>query len=539
MKKFIVAVAVILLALVLPIPSAFAQSTSLLQQEREGATVEPMSPEQLESLGDPLFNLVLKERTDVTNLAELEKLIKGDDGQEQVFVVSEQIEDPSPTVGGRPASRRAIITFSGENQGQTLQPNLMFSLGFNSQEFPNLQPIEALSWDEEREQFNYYKLDTQGTPGRLSWKFRNSSVRADTLSNEQRRGTCLQCHINGAPVMKELPFPWNNWHSFHDQADYLKSVWQVSNDSRIADSLAGADALETEVIIPAIDRFNGAKIKQSIEGTGEITEGKRLLRPLFATTEFNLISSREQVGNLHPFSSFSAAGPFAPVKIPNSFFLNANLIGENDVFTKIQGLGVAEAKSFEEFTSVTEDEYRKLVSESNLKLGGRPGDANFAWFVPEPSQVDNSLVDGLIAQGIVTPEFVAAVMAIDLETPIFSSERAALLEFVPDRFSVEPLNGSNDDLTQKVIAALERENPPSDSSAGQFLELLKSDDPLTILRERVIAYQNSTRDKLTNPQTRPAELKHLFDLAIARRRAVKDDTTLRSLDEFGLLFPLP
>ncbi|KAF3885126.1 MULTISPECIES: hypothetical protein [Nostocales] len=544
---------------------AFAQAAPVplgLEQRQEGANVQPVASSTLSSLGDPLFNLVLKEHADVTNLAEIENLIKGQQGQERTFVVDETIVDSKPTVSGQPASRRAVLTFTGNNQGQRLDRNVMLSVFFNSETFPDVQSIEALGWDGQRGRYNYYKLDQQGTPGRLSWKFRNSSVQADLLQPAQRSGTCLQCHINGAPVMKELAFPWNNWHSFAFNANYLKLDWKAGNNSRIAQSLSGAETLETNFILPAINQFNEKRIEESIArnndgspitnsgGSQQVIQGKRLLRPLFDTTEFNLISSNQQVGNLHPFASTPTPGPFADVQIPNTFFLNANLIGGNSPSIS-QGLGISESLNFSNLAKVKPEEYRQLLAQSGVRLDGKPGDANFAWFVPEASHVDNSAIAQLMNKGVMTPEFVAAVMAVDLETPVFSEKRQELLQFIPEQFSFQPLQtGTNplsvkrfpDDLTRKVIAAIEQANPSSDSTAGEFLALLKNDNPLQVLKERVQAYSNSIDQKLNKNDraTRQAELKRLYDLVIARRRSVISDPVLAAINETGdALLPVP
>ena len=564
MHKLITAAIVFLLSFFMSTKLALAQaaSVSLLEQRTEGATVQQIAQSTLSSLGDPIFKLVLKDHADVTNLAEIEKLIKGEQGQEQTFVVDEKIVDTRPTIGNQPAARRAVLTFTGRNQGEQLDRNAMLSVFFNSENFPDVQFLEALGWDGSRGRYNYYKLDQQGTPGRLSWKFRNSSVQADLLQPAQRAGTCLQCHVNGAPVMKELAFPWNNWHSIAFNASYLKSSWKVgTNSPRIAQNLGDAYALETNFIIPAINQFNEKKIDESVarssgspvinpNGTQQVIRGKRLLRSLFDTTEFNLISSNQEVGNLHPFSSTPTSGPFANVQIPNTFFLNANLISGGTPATQ-QGLSIAESLRFTNIAQVQPEEYRQLLNRSGVKLDGKPGDANFAWFVPEPGQVDNSMVEQLMKRGVVTPEFVAAVMAIDLETPVFSQERKKLLEFIPEQFNFQPLQpGTNplnikrhpDDLTQKVIAALEGQNPASDSTAGQFLAILKSNNPLQVLKERVQAYLNSVDQKLnkSDQATRQAELTRLYDLAIAKRRTILSDPVLAALNETGNeLFPVP
>ncbi|ARV57429.1 hypothetical protein BZZ01_01200 [Nostocales cyanobacterium HT-58-2] len=560
MHRLITVAITLLLSFLLSTKLAYAQAApvSLLEQKREGAKVEQIPSSTLATLGDPLFKLVLKDHADVTNLAEIEKLIKGAAGREETFVVDETIVDTRPKIGTQPATRRAVLTFTGRNQGEQLDRNVMLSVFFNSENFPDVQAIEALGWDGQRGRYNYYKLDNQGTPGKLSWKFRDSSVQADLLQPAQRTGTCLQCHVNGAPVMKELALPWNNWHSISFAASYLKSNWKVgTNSPRIAQNLGGAERLETNFIAPAINEFNDKRINESIaqnngspvtnpNGSQQVTKGKRLLRPLFVTTEVNLISSNQQVGSLHPFGNTPTPGPFGDVKIPNTFFLNANLINGSGP-QSVQGLSLGDSLKFSDIAVVKPEEYRQLLNRSGVQLGGKAGDANFAWFVPEPSHVDNSLVDQLLERGVVTPEFVAAVMAIDLETPVFSSKRQELLQFIPEQFNFQPLQSGTkprhpDDLTQKVIAALEAAKPTSDSAPGQFLAILKNSNPLQVLRERVQAYSNSIDQKLnkSNQATRQAELKRLYDLAIARRKAVLDDPVLTALNETGNeLFPVP
>ena len=515
----------------------------LFEQERDGAPVRPLSPDRLAELRDPFFNLVLRDHAEVFNLARIEALITANSGEEQTFVVSELIESESPGSPNRPATRRAVLTFSGENQGETLDRNIMMSVFFNANRFPDIQNIEALGWDSQQERYNYYKLDQQGT-GNFSWKFRGSSVGADQLSPRQRAGTCLQCHINGAPVFKELPFPWNNWHSFQDQASYLRTRWPVGQNPRIRTNLRGAEELETKVIVPAIHQFNTTQIEANIDqtsnqGINQALDGQRLLRPLFTTTEFNLISSGEQVGGLHPFSEL-APGPFNDVRVPNSFFLNADLIGGNGP-AAIQGLQIPEANRFSDAVLVEPDEYRQLIANAQVKLGGQEGDANFAWFTPQASQIDNDWVDQLLTKGIVTPEFVAAVLAIDLETPFLSTAREELLRFIPEQFTFTPLDQQShpDNLTQQVIAALETENPADGSTAAEFLTLLRSDNPVDILQARVADYRNRLVSLLADPTTRFSELTRLYDLAIAHRQAIRDSRSLRPLDEFGLLFPLP
>ncbi len=294
---------------------AFAQdSAALLRQDANASPVRPLTPEERSELGDPFFNLVLKEGADATSLSEVEALIQPSASQRHTFVVEEHIADSAPGQG-----RRAVLTYSGVNGSERLNTNVMLSVLFNSEQFPDQQPIEALGWDDERGRYNYYKLDRQGTD-RPSWKFRGSSEGADAMTVSQRSGTCMQCHINGAPVMKELLRPWNNWHSLDFPVTYLQGFqtgdtlpWKVSQDSKLrGDRLSGAETLERLVISP-IRKFNRARIAQLIRhddsgqpvtdanGFQEVTDGKALLKPLFTTTEYNIISADRIPSGLHPF----------------------------------------------------------------------------------------------------------------------------------------------------------------------------------------------------------------------------------------------
>lgn len=551
----------LLLTLALASKPAFAQIPIgvLLQQKSNSSPVELLTPQQQAALADPLFNLVLKDHADTINLSTLEDLIQPDKTKRQTFVVDEKIADP--TTG---QSRRSVLTYSGSNGTELLNSNVMLSVSFNSNQFPDRQAIEAWGWDKKQGRYNYYKLDTQGTSS-LSWKFRGSSDNADKLTVVERNGTCMQCHINGAPIMKELLRPWNNWHSQDFPATYLQassvSPWSVARDNKIDGRLGDAYTFERLITAPIRD-FNRIKISKRLEldntgqpiadsdGLQKVIDGKTLLKPLFATTEYNIISADRILSGLHPFPVITTDGPAENVKIPNSFFLNANLISGGTPL-QYKGLEIRDSQTFDDVAELTSNEYKDLVIQSQVKLGGsKPGDAAFAWLVPEPSHIDNDLVDRLMQQGIVTPEFVSAVMAIDLETPILSEKRQKLLDLIPNEFRFKPLNGADplttkrhpDELTQTVVSKLESLSPSSSSPEGDFLEILKSSDPRKILGDRVKDYRSRLANNLdkSNPSLRQAELKRLYDLAISRRQTVVMDANLSALNETrDLLLPLP
>ena len=122
----------------------------------------------------------------------------------------------------------------------------------------------------------------------------------------------MACHINGAPIMKELAEPWNNWYSPRFPASYLlPSVtldqrWPVATDDRFRkERLRIAEELET-TMLSSVSQFNTHRIDRAwaatpsgkpktVNGMMTVIDGRRLLGPLFVTTEVNLVISFQKV----------------------------------------------------------------------------------------------------------------------------------------------------------------------------------------------------------------------------------------------------
>ncbi len=144
-----------------------------------------------------------------------------------------------------------------------------------------------------------------------------------------------------------------------------------------------------------------------------------------------------------------------------------------------------------------------------------------------------------------SPDFVAAVLAVDFENPIFSERRRGLLDLVPDSFTVTPGEAYPEKLSRQLIAAIESKSPPADSPEAEFLAVLKTPSPLQELKSRVAAYRNRLSQKLGDATTRQAELQRLLDLLIVRRKLVENFPDpahfpmFGSLIESGALLPLP
>jgi Putative peptidoglycan binding domain len=389
-----------------------------------------------------------------------------------------------------------------------------------------------MGWDDSQSRFNYYKFDQSGGETAPSWKFRGSSKDADTLTVAGRQNTCMQCHIDGGTVMKELFLPWNNWNSFSAPANYLtrgNGNWAVAQaaNSPLKD-LGGAEQLESAVILPTTTRFNERRINALLSADRQtITDARRLLRPLFTTTEFNIISS-STLSPLHPFSKPSSSVG-NDISVPANFFLNSSLI-QNE-------LGIT--ANFFDFSSLSTADYAHLVRQTKTSLGGsQPGDNNFAWFVPEPSFMDTDFVSQLIQKEIVPRQFVAAALAVDLENPVLSSDRAKLWDakVIPAQFKT----GAQNDLVAQTIRNLQALQPANGTPEATFLQLLRSPNAVAALQDRVNQYVNRESQRLdltkgATRKTRSDEWIRLYKLMLQRRDAVANDPVLKSLNERGTL----
>lgn len=554
--KWTLAFAVLLLQAV----GAWGQVTTLkFKQERDGDAVKVLSNAESATLGDSLFQLLLKENAGESTLDGILGKLQPAADKRRLFVVHEKIASEKP----EGAFRRGVVAFNGTNGGESLQGNVMLSIGVGADGKVG-GDIEAWGWDNHRGRYNYYKLDELGAAeGKRVWKFRGSSENADLMSAGERKGTCLQCHTTGAPVMKELLFPWNNWHgkvgtafkaNYLDPKSTHPAKWPAAT-TPLFERLAGAEELETDHLIPAFKRFNESRVNALLlreDGTGNrlltngrltLTGANRLLRSLFVPTEVNLLSSRDGSG-FHPFGATTDFLPDKQILLPEDFFLHTSLIGG--------GLQLVSAKKFSTFAKLKQSENKALVEKFTLRLNGKPGDAHFAWLVPTPSFIDTDMADRLMKLGAVTPHFLAAVLAVDLEEPLFSAKRAELLKLLPERLEFTPLpegtdptsvprDTEKDQLTKAVIAKIDAANPTPGSPADELRTLLKEPDAVKALDKKCQAYAARVETALNTPATRPAELERLFAVLVARRKAMLNNPLFAPLDETGgrLLFPLP
>lgn len=264
--------------------------------------------------------------------------------------------------------------------------------------------IELIVWDASKNFYNFYELI--GTGNGAQWFYRGDS--ADILSDNallylnSQNGKfgstlrCSACHTSGGPIMKEIAAPHNDWWTAARPLTFAPNaaspevatwVQQLGDAAEFSQSVkAGIARLEASV------SYQKAKQQLSLQAT---------LRPLFCETEINLES--DQV----PIDSVSTSVQIPSASVVNPFLAKGSL-----------QMGA----SF----------YKQLLSASNMQFPEtQRSDADHAWLVPVKGYSDMVSIQGLVQKGLVTEESVTDVLAVDFETPLFSSKRCSLLQLVP------------------------------------------------------------------------------------------------------------
>jgi hypothetical protein len=303
--------------------------------------------------------------------------------------------------------------------------------------------VELIAWDRSKQVFNFWELN--GT----SWNYRGDSndVLADVARvnlgapapqfRQPLRLRCSGCHTLGAPVMKELEPPHNDW-------------WTAARKLALGPFtlVAGSDPLDPRhvaagVFRDAADASNlSRQVKAGIDrlvdaratsGPGQPTL-RQELRSLFSTMEMNLVSDREP---------FAASGKTS-VEIPQDFFVDARLARRAEP------------------VRVSLPLYQQALRRVGSRFAPGLAESHHAFVVPARSAIDNRVIDSLLARGLLDDELVADVLAVDFTTPVYSRARASLIAHVPDRAT------SAADLRARLVDAL-RQAPATDRAARELL----------------------------------------------------------------------
>lgn len=276
---------------------------------------------------------------------------------------------------------------------------------------PGKLMIELIAWDPSKEVYNFYELI--GKRSGSTWFYRGDSL--DAIKDNQllhrqsnpnapqfgQRMRCSGCHTSGGPIMKELESPHNDWWTEarpltlgRNAASNIVASWlgNTIDASQFADSVRSG-----------IAKLENSQAMKDFKKTLSLQEQ---LRPLFCTTEINLVSDRL------PLQDSSQV-----IHVPADYFANPLLV---------QSLPLQLRKT----------DYEQVLGDLDFRFPEtNRRDADHAWLAPVKGHSDLWAIKSLMQQNTADEEFIVDVLAVDFTNPLFSAGRCALLKLVPDVFS--------------------------------------------------------------------------------------------------------
>jgi len=207
---------------------------------------------------------------------------------------------------------------------------------------------------------------------------------------------CSACHTSGGPIMKEMTAPHNDWwtasrpliFSPNSVSSEIENwVKQLGDASELSQSVKkGISKLESS------SQYQDAKQRTSLQAT---------LRPLFCETEINLESDTA------PLDQAAAVIQIPSPSVVNPYLANGSL-------------------------TISSSTYRQLLNNFGMKFPETNlPDSDHGWLVPVKGHSDLIAIQSLLQKGIVTEEFIADVLAVDFENPLFSTKRCSLVKLIP------------------------------------------------------------------------------------------------------------
>ncbi|MEU1309104.1 hypothetical protein ABZ419_09440 [Streptomyces cinnamoneus] len=459
----------------------------------------PMTDAERADLHDPLAAVFFRHGRFPMSSREL---LAGLDGagavpEQSVFLVSESGQLPPSAAPGLHRDIRYAITRA--ERGRI--PDLLISTGANSD--PDTTFLQVAAWDAQAGHFNYYMRI------RPAWVWTGDSWSA--LAPASRGHGCFDSHVNGSVVMKELKQPWINWQSM------AATIRLAPDDPLRGDPLygqvAGAEQLETTVKA-LVGRWTDARLAK-VTARGTVDRPDHLLRQLFTSTTVNLTSTSVQ--------SATVRADGDDLVLPIGFWLNGDALLDD------LGLPVAAAPP-----RVPAALYLDSLSRFGFRMQERtsgfsqPGDTFFAFLVPEAAREDNDVVHRMVLAGILPAKFAAAALMVDFPNPVYSTDRARLMAYVPT--TPTPAAALADSVADAITTAAR--GLPQDSPEARFAGhwALADDAWPTAFAARVDAYLGRVAARTGTPEG----FDDLTRLAESRRR----DFRSRKLNEFELTLPV-
>jgi hypothetical protein len=477
----------------------------------DAAAVPMAANDAATQLNDPWGALVLR-KVDVFPgsldevLAALDKLNQGGGGvpvQSSFFVSETGLIPVNAASANLTREFRAVISRTDANNSTVV----LISLPAEDRE----GLIELMSWDTVKQAFNFYRR-----PAKREWHWKGDSGAA--FRSGSAANGCFKCHVHGAPIMKELRRPWNNWHSEVAGIPREAIPSQELRDSVLFQQKSGANVLEP-IVRGWINSTVAARVNEHMKD-GILTGAPDLVRPLFETTTVNLGSS----------SRLSEANT-PTLDLPMNFFVNSDVVGDVLRLPALLSGSVPQVKrAFYKATLAKFDFRLAEVPLCDAATFCRKGDTHFAFFVPVPSFGDTNTIRQLIARNVITQHFALSVLMVDFPNPVYSASRSRLLRYVPLTAAVQ--NGSSD-LAEKTAAAIVQAAAtlPAGSPEKRFAAnwALAPNQLRAAADARVKSYLTAVRSRLATQAG--------FDAYTRLAQSRRNRFARSGLNEFPLLLP--
>lgn len=392
-------------------PSHFSENPGTKKDVRRACIVRDSKGLPTDVKHDPLFFVLQKAANCPVNVQGLKSLLTQAGLATQPYMVANRgIHNP------------ALGSFSFFEQVSGISPLLTdpigrgefffghFTTADNNLAIADQEPskgkllIELIAWDKLKNLFNFYELI--GTGNGAQWFYRGDSgdILADNAhlylnSQGPKFGStlrCSGCHTSGGPIMKEMAAPHNDWWttsrplSFSPNAvssELANWVQQLGDASDFSQSVkVGISKLEGS------PQYQNAKQRISLQAT---------LRPLFCETEINLESDAVPLDKGAHVLQIPSASVVNPYLAKGSLTINSS-------------------------------SYRQLLNDFGMRFPETNlPDADHGWLVAVKGHSDLVAIQSLLEKGIVTEEFIADVLAVDFEHPLFSAKRCGLVQLIP------------------------------------------------------------------------------------------------------------
>jgi hypothetical protein len=403
--------------------------------------------------GDPLFQIVTSEANCSQNALEFRKrLLALGYILKPAMVGNRGFNNPLPAGSfsffesvSSPTGSRAKITL---NDGDWFFGHFQVANNNNSASASELVEqqqgtqdnllLESIAWDPTVGYFRFYEIRGTGQGGQ--WFYRGSSIDIqnditnlwrDTnpgqpifgkapASNPGRFGgqntafklRCSGCHMDGGPIMKELAGPHDSWWRTVQPLP-LGSLVVQQELQPILSNVIDADTFAKFVQI-GVDKLLSSKPYLTERSKRSLQEQ---LRPLFCEQEVNLESDQQ------PFTSFATT-----IAVPASFFIDPRLLPKDQ-----QPITIDKAAYTNALTTF-QSSFFDYQSSASAGI-----DADHAFETPVKGWGDIAVIAALTGDQpgsdgkLVTPDFVTAVLAVDMTRPMFSARRCGLLTLLPEK----------------------------------------------------------------------------------------------------------